>query len=303
MAAWKDGTQAQYQGYLKQWRSFCTGRDIDMFTPQVSEVLDFLTTLFDKGLGYSALNTARSSLSSIINIEGRPVGEHQIVVKFMKGVFNLRPSKPRTNYTWDPQIVLDYLKNLSPVKDIDYKLLTYKAVTLLWILSGQRGQSVRLIDIRNVEINKNFVKIRYGDMLKTTRPGFQQNEIKLKAYAPDRRICITTVLSEYIAQRNERCSQDCTQLFITTQKPYRAATASTIARWVKDVMREAGLDITKFTPHSIRAASTSAAMRSGIPIDSILATAGWTKESTFRKYYNKPLAVENSLQDDVPKDV
>ena len=139
MAAWKDGTQAQYQGYLKQWRSFCMGRDIDMFTPQVSEVLDFLTTLFDKGLGYSALNTARSSLSSVINIEGRPVGEHQIVVKFMKGVFNLRPSKPRTNYTWDPQIVLDYLKTLSPVKDIDYKLLTYKAVTLLWILSGQRG--------------------------------------------------------------------------------------------------------------------------------------------------------------------
>ena len=68
-------------------------------------------------------------------------------------------------------------------------------------------------------------------------------------------------------------------------------------------MREAGLDIKKFTPHSIRAASTSAAMRNGIPIDSILATAGWTKESTFRKYYNKPLAVETSLQDDVAKDV
>ena len=111
------------------------------------------------------------------------------------------------------------------------------------------------------------------------------------------------MLSECIAQRNGRCSQGCTQLFITTQKPCRAATASTIARWVKDVMRKAGLDITKFTPHSIRAASTSAAMWSGIPIESILATAGWTKESTFRKYYNKPLPLENSLQDDVTKDV
>ena len=62
-------------------------------------MLDILTTLYDKGLGYSALNMARSSLSSVINIEGRPVGEHQIVVKFMKGAFNLRPSKPRTNGT------------------------------------------------------------------------------------------------------------------------------------------------------------------------------------------------------------
>ena len=147
---------------------------------------------------------------------------------------------------------------------------------------------------RHVEINKNFVKIPNGDILKTIRPGFQQNEIKLKACALDRRICITTVLSECIAQRNGRCRQGCTQLFITTQKPYRAATASTIARWVKDVMREAGLDITKFKPPSIRAASTCASMRSGIPIESILATAGWTKESPFRKYYNKPLALEKT---------
>ena len=33
----------------------------------------------------------------------------------------------------------------------------------------------------------------------------------------------------------------------------------------------------------------SAAARGGVPISSILATAGWSRESTFRKYYNKPL--------------
>ena len=49
----------------------------------------------------------------------------------------------------------------------------------------------KLIDIRNVDITKNGVKIRYGDILKMTRPGFQQKEINIKAYAPDRRLCVS----------------------------------------------------------------------------------------------------------------
>ena len=37
-------------------------------------------------------------------------------------------------------------------------MLTYKAVTLLRLLSGQRGQGIKLINIRNVDITKNGVK-------------------------------------------------------------------------------------------------------------------------------------------------
>ena len=54
-------------------------------------------------------------------------------------------------------------------------------------------------------------------------------------------------------------------------------------------MSSAGLDMTIFTPHSIRAASTSAAAKSGVPVDTILTTAGWSRENTFRKYYQKPV--------------
>ena len=293
MHAWKDGTKKQCECYLKKLRDFVERKDIDIYSPTVQDILEFLTILHNKGLGYSALNTARSSLSSIVSIEGRPAGEHILVTKFMKGAFNLRPVNPKTNGTWDPEIMLKYLKTLSPVKKLSFKMLTYKAVTLLWLLSGQRGQGIKLIDIRNVDITKNGVKVRYGDILKTTRLGFQQKEINIKAYAPDRRLCVSTVLEEYVMRRNKLCGSRTTQLFITTQKPHGPATSDSIARWVKEVMREAGLDISKFTPHSIRAASTSAAARGGVPISSILSTAGWSRESTFRKYYNKPLVSED----------
>ena len=66
-------------------------------------------------------------------------------------------------------------------------------------------------------------------------------------------------------------------------------------------MEKAGLDLNIFTPHSVRAASTSAAFRAKIPLNSILETAGWSKDNTFRKYYNKPLQGGNSIEEIITK--
>jgi hypothetical protein len=289
MASWRDGTQRQYRTYLKKWTGFCVKNKIDPVSPSVGSVLNYLTELFNQGLGYSALNSARSSLSSIINIDNKPVGEHPFVVRYLKGVFNLRPALPKNVTTWNPDIMLSHLKTLSPVKRLSFKMLTLKCVSLLWLLSGQRGQSIKLIDVRNLTVTKYKVKIVYGDLLKTTRPGYHQKEIKLKAYAPDKRICIAYVMTEYLVQRLALCPKTCTQLFVSINKPHDAVTTSTIGSWVKQTMKSAGIDTSTFTPHSMRSASTSAAVRANVPLNTILATAGWSRESTFRKYYDKPL--------------
>ena len=44
-----------------------------------------------------------------------------------------------------------------------------------------------------------------------------------------------------------------------------------------------------FTAHSVRSASTSAVGRAKVPLQTILNTAGWTRHTTFSKYYAKPL--------------
>ena len=67
------------------------------------------------GLGYSAIGTHRSALSSILQVPGVPkIGEHVLVSRFMKGVFNLRPPQPRYSHTWDVNKLLMYLKSLGP---------------------------------------------------------------------------------------------------------------------------------------------------------------------------------------------
>ena len=50
-----------------------------------------------------------------------------------------------------------------------------------------------------------------------------------------------------------------------------------------------GIDITIFTAHSTRSTSTSTADNIGLSIKDIQKAAGWSGDSTFRKYYNLPV--------------
>ena len=45
------------------------------------------------------------------------------------------------------------------------------------------------------------------------------------------------------------------------------------------------MDTEIFKAHSVRGASTSAALKKGLHIKDILDTANWSQESTFRKFY------------------
>ena len=87
MASWRAGTSKQYQTYLKRWQQYCIEKNIDVFQAGVNNGVEFLVSLYKSGLGYSAINTARSALSSILVLQnGEKFGEHPLVVRCMKAI-------------------------------------------------------------------------------------------------------------------------------------------------------------------------------------------------------------------------
>ena len=264
----------------------------------MTTVLDFLANLYHSGLGYSAINTAKCAISSFLTKHSSPIGSHILVKRFMRGVFILRPSLPKYNVTWDVSKVLTYLEGIS-VNDnlVHLKELTMKTVMLLSLLTGQRLQSLQLIDLRNVELTDSMVKIRFGDLLKQSRPNYHLHEIMLQKYA-NKQLCIVYHLNLYCKVTKTLRGQG-TSLFISFCKPHRAVSKDTIARWVKEVMRKSGIDISIFKPHSCRAASVSHAKKTGVQIGSILRTAGWSNDCTFRRFYNKPVSNDTSFAEAV----
>ena len=93
IASWRPGTRKQYQTSIRKWISYCSQREIDELYPSVNHVLDFLTYLYEEEkLGYSSINTARGALSAmLIKLDGTLAGSHPVVIRFLKGVYNLRP--------------------------------------------------------------------------------------------------------------------------------------------------------------------------------------------------------------------
>lgn len=271
---------------------FCTSRQINPFGPSVNNVLDFLTVLFHSGLGYSSMNLARSALSSFITLNGDTIGNNCLIRRFLKGVFQKRPALPKYAFTWDVSVVLSYLRTLVPVHSLSLEKLTWKLVMLLALLTGQRGQTLYALDIRNIVLENEQAVLRVGDLLKTTKPNNHLGELVLKAY-PEKSLCVVLTLKSYM-DRTRLLRGKTTRLFVTTVKPHNAAARSTLSRWIKKVMKAAGIDISRFTPHSTRSASTSAAVGK-LPLDTILKTVGWKSDCTFRKFYNKPVVDKTLL--------
>ena len=88
-AAWRNSTKKQYMSHIKKWEVFCRQSKISYHTANISNVLEFLAGLhFDEHLSYSAINSARSALSSYLGqISDRDsIGSHPLISRFMKGI-------------------------------------------------------------------------------------------------------------------------------------------------------------------------------------------------------------------------
>jgi hypothetical protein len=125
-------------------------------------------------------------------------GSHPLVCRFMKGVFETKPSLPRYSETWDVTIVINYLAALGPPDGLTMKVLTYKVVMLLALLSGQRRQTLHALDINGMQLDSDKCIFTIRTLLKTSRVGHHLPPIKLLAFKPDPALCIVTHLERYI---------------------------------------------------------------------------------------------------------
>lgn len=138
------------------------------------------------------------------------------------------------------------------------------------------------------------MKITIGDLLKTSNPKRHLGELNLSSYSIDADLCVVITMKHYL-ERTEPLRASVTTLFITSQRPHKSVSRDTIGRWLKTVLQNSGIDVKMFKPHSTRSASASTACALRIPVDTIIRTVGWTKDSVFRKYYNKPVSLDVAM--------
>ena len=213
-----------------------------------------------------------------------------MVTRLMQGIFNTRPSKPRYNSVWDVEVVLNHIKNMPQCSELRLAELSAKLAMLLALTNADRASDLHLLDLNFKQVLSHGVRFQIAGLSKTRRSG-PPREVTYIAFKECEVICPVATLEAYERRTADlrRPDQETNPLFIACVKPHKPVTSSTISRWIRNIMKSSGIDVSIFKSHSTRAASTSAAVNIGVSVKDIMKTANWTSESTFKKFYLKPI--------------
>ena len=89
LKSWRTKTNKSYNSLFGRWNHWCSQRGSDPFSGPVSEVANFLASLYQDGYQYNSVNAYRSAISSVHEkVKGVPVGQHPIITRLVKGVFH-----------------------------------------------------------------------------------------------------------------------------------------------------------------------------------------------------------------------
>ena len=127
---------------------------------------------------------------------------------------------------------------------------------------------------------------RLAALTKSARPDRQITSFY--SCLEDESLCPVSTLKLYLkCSATWRDGRDKNQLFLSINKSHHPVTPATIARWLKEVLRGAGV-AENFSAHSTRSTAGSVAFDNGVSISDIMKTADWTLDSVFKRHYYKP---------------
>ena len=113
-----------------------------------------------------------------------------------------------------------------------------------------------------------------------SRVGTHLKPVEFLAYTEDEKLCAIKHLQEHI-KKTQVLRNDSSQLLLSHAKRHGPASKDAISRLCKNVLKSAGIHVSKFTAHSTRSASTSFLADRNVNITDIMTPDGWSNEMTF----------------------
>ena len=297
----RQGTRRAYSHPWEEWVGWCEFWQEDPVQDPVELVANFLTEKFQSGLAYRTINVYRSAISAKHSlVQGLPVGQHAIIVKLLKGMFNEKPPQPKYMETWDAAVVLDHMRAQQPMDELlSLRDLSLKVCMLMALTSASRASELHKLKISSMLDKGEEIEFHIAELTKGRKFGNGPLVVKFVQYEADPKLNVVRCLRAYLEATDglRAPGVEGEQLLISFKQPHGALANSSVARWLKMNMQEAGIDTKVFQAHSTRAAATSKAESLGLSVQQIMDRANWKRAVTFRRYY--PKEVRCSFQDKV----
>ncbi len=140
-SAWAPSTR---RAYTLKWNLFvewCSSHQEDPRRCSIRAVLSFLQQGLERRLSPSTLKVFVAAISTHHDpVEGKSVGKHNLVVRFLRGARRLNPPRPPSLPSWDLALVLRALITapFEPLQSVELKFLSMKTLLLTALASIKR---------------------------------------------------------------------------------------------------------------------------------------------------------------------
>lgn len=303
--------------YANRWRLFskwCLAQGVEPTRCPTPAILQFLQSLFDKGLTPSTIKVYAAAISAHhARVDGRTVGSHPLVARFLRGALRLRPPRRARVPTWDLPLVLQALCNapFEPMLTADVSWLSMKTAFLLAITSAKRVGELHALSVggdclqwhpdgSGVTLwpNPSFLP-------KTLSSGFVNQPLSLSAFTAaqgegSELLCPVRALRMYVSRTGG--FRLCDALFLCHTGPRRglALSKQRLSKWIVEAILHAYRHGGSAVPRDVRAHSTrgmaaSWASLRGVPLSDICSAASWASSCTFTRFYRINVVPHNPV--------
>ncbi len=270
------------------------------------QVLSFLQERLERRLSPSTLKVYVAAIAAHHDaVDGRSLGKHDLIVRFLKGARRMNPSRPPLVPSWDLSIVLAGLQRgpFELLDSVKLKFLSLKTALLTALTSIKRVGDLQAFSVSEECLVFGPV---YSHVVLRPRPGyvpkvpttpFHDPVVNLQALPSEEAdpalalLCPVRALRIYVTRtRSVRSSE---QLFVCHggQQKGKAVSKQRLAHWIVEAVALAYQSQGEPCPlgvraHSTRSVASSHALAHGASLADICRAAGWATPNTFARFYN-----------------
>ncbi len=297
------------QAYALKWSLFanwCSSRREDPRRCTIGVVLSFLQERLERRLSPSTLKVYVAAIAAHHDaVDGRSLGKHDLIVRFLRGARRLNPPRPPLMPSWDLSIVLAGLQRgpCEPLDSVELRYLSAKTALLTALTSIKRVGDLQAFSVSEEclvfgpEYSHVVLRPRPGYVPKVPTTPFRDQVVNLQALPSEEAdpalalLCPVRALRIYVERtRSFRSSE---QLFVCYggQQKGKAVSKQRLAHWIVDAVALAYQSQGEPCPmgvraHSTRSVASSYALAHGASLADICRAAGWATPNTFARFYN-----------------
>ncbi len=292
------------QAYALKWSlyaNWCSSRREDPRRCMIGVVLSFLQERLERRMSLATLKVYVAAIAAHHDaVDGRSLGKHDLIVRFLRGARRLNPSRPPLMPSWDLSIVLAGLQRgpFEPLDSVELKYLSAKTALLTALTSIKRVGDLQTYSVSEEclvfgpDNSQIVLRPRPGYVPKVPTTPFRNQVVNLQALPSEEAdpalelLCPVRALRIYVDRtRSFRSSE---QLFVCyggQQKGKR------LAHWIVAAIALAYQSQGEPCPMGVRAHSTwsvtsSYALAHGASLADICRAAGWATPNTFARIYS-----------------